>query len=138
MNADLAQELLNELGSSLEEIEKQQAALLQLLKDREVVTDDQLAPYLTTAGHASSVRWRAARVRLEYLFSAERSKEEKREEKERRNEGAQAQAQHSGKQAAAENEEDSGYAAPQSDAAAANAAPNSGNAPSAPESENRA
>jgi hypothetical protein len=70
MDAHLAQELLNELGSSLETLETQQAALLQFLKDKGIVTEEQLAPYLNEAGNASSVRWRAAHVRLEHLFSA--------------------------------------------------------------------
>jgi hypothetical protein len=75
MNVHLAQELLNELGSSLENLEAQQSALLQFLKEKGIVTDDQLAPYLNQAGNASNVRWRAARVRLERIFSAETEKE---------------------------------------------------------------
>jgi len=76
MNVDLAQELLNELGSSLESLETQQAALLQFLKDNGILTDEQFAPYLAQAGKASSVRWRAAHVRLERLFATEQQKEE--------------------------------------------------------------
>ena len=68
MNVDLAQELLNELGSSLEKLETQHAALFQFLKDKGMLTDDQFAPYLAQAGKASSVRWRAAHIRLESLF----------------------------------------------------------------------
>ena len=82
MKADLAQELLDELGSSIENLETQQTALLQFLKDNGLLTDDQFAPYLAQAGKASGVRWRAARIRLERLFSTELQKEEKREEKE--------------------------------------------------------
>jgi hypothetical protein len=76
MNAHLAHELLNELASSLETLEAQQSALLQFLKEKGVVTDDQLAPYLNQAGNASNVRWLAARVRLERIFSAEAEKEQ--------------------------------------------------------------
>jgi len=76
MDAQVAQELLNELGSSLENLETQQAALLQFLKDKGIVRDDQLAPYLNEAGNASSVRWRAAHVRLEHIFSAAAEKEQ--------------------------------------------------------------
>ena len=54
MNVDLAQELLNELGSSLESLETQHAALLQFLKDNGTVTDEQFDPYLTQAGRAVS------------------------------------------------------------------------------------
>jgi len=76
MGAHMAQELLNELGSALENLETRQAALLRFLKDQGIVTDEQLAPYLNEAGNASSVRWRAAHVRLEHLFSAAAEKEQ--------------------------------------------------------------
>jgi hypothetical protein len=91
MNAELARELLNELGSSLESLETQYAALLQFMSDKGIVTEGEFAPYLDRAGKASSVRWRAARVRLERLFSAEKMKEEMAAEKERGStDGAQA------------------------------------------------
>src|SRR5262252_4890108 len=76
MDAHMAQELLNELGSALENLETRQAALLRFLKDQGIVTDEQRAPYLNQAGNASSVRWRAAHVRLEHLFSAAAQKEQ--------------------------------------------------------------
>jgi hypothetical protein len=76
MDVHLAEELLNELGSSLEMLETQQGALLQFLKDKGVITDEQFAPYLTQAGNASNVRWRAARLRLEHILSAIRDKEQ--------------------------------------------------------------
>jgi hypothetical protein len=79
MNVDLAQELLNEFGASLEKLETQQTALLQFLKDKGIVTDDQLAPYLEQAGKVSDVRWRAARIRLAPLISKEKEREEQRE-----------------------------------------------------------
>jgi hypothetical protein len=87
MNVDLAQELLNELGSSLEKLETQHAALLQFLKDNGTLTDDQFAPYLAQAGKSSSVRWRAAHIRLESLFRAERQKEEKLSENDKNQPG---------------------------------------------------
>jgi hypothetical protein len=74
--------LLNELASSLESLEAQHAALFQFLKDNGTVTDDQFAPYLAQAGKSSDVRWRAARIRLESLFSRERQNEEKLRENE--------------------------------------------------------
>jgi hypothetical protein len=76
MDVQVAQELLNELGSSLENLEAQQAALMQFLKDKGIVTDEELDPYLNEAGNASSVRWRAARVRLEHIFSTAAQKEQ--------------------------------------------------------------
>jgi hypothetical protein len=81
MNVHLAEELLNELGSSLETLETQNAALLQFLKDKGIVTDEQLAPYINQAGNASNVRWRAARVRLERIFASATKEEEKASEK---------------------------------------------------------
>ena len=89
MNVNLAQELLNELGSSLKNLETEHAALLQFLKDNGMLTDEQFAPYLAQAGTASSVRWRAAHIRLESLFSSERQKEEKLREDEKHQKGAE-------------------------------------------------
>jgi hypothetical protein len=130
MNADLAHELLNELGSSLENLETQQAALLQFLKHEGIVTDDQLAPYLTQAGNASNVRWRAARVRLERLISTAKEKEEKRAEKEQHPAGAAQAPIQNGEKETSKNDEGSGEATPQRDAAAANAATESAGAQS--------
>jgi hypothetical protein len=76
MDVHLGQELLDELGSSLENLETQQSALLQFLKEKGIVTDEQLAPYLTQAGNASNVRWRAARLRLERLLSGAQQEEQ--------------------------------------------------------------
>jgi len=131
MNADLGQELLNELGSSLEDLETQHAALLQFLKDDGIVTDDRLAPYLTQAGKASDVRWRAARIRLARLFSAEKQKEEQLAEKEQHPVGvAQAPVQNQGKEAKSKNDVASSEAAPQREGAVANAATESAGAQS--------
>ena len=123
MNVDLAQELLNELGSSLENLETQHAALLQFLKDNGIVTDDQFAPYLTQAGKASNVRWRAARIRLERLFLTEREKEETLRENEQHQTGpGQAPIQNQEQEAKHKNDAGSGIAAPQSEAARINGA----------------
>jgi hypothetical protein len=124
MNVDLAQELLNELGSSLENLETQHAALLQFLKDNGILTDDQFASYIAQAGKASSVRWRAARIRLESLFSTERQKEEKLGENEQRRTGA-GQAppiQNQEREAKTKNDVGSANAAQQSDEARINGA----------------
>ena len=122
MNVDLAQELLNELGSSLEKLEAQHAALLQFLIDDGIVTDDKLAPYLTQAGKASNVRWVAARIRLARLFSTERQRGEQLAEKEQHQAGvAQAPSQDHGKEAKSKNDEGNGEAAPQRDQAMASA-----------------
>jgi hypothetical protein len=75
-------ELFDELFTLLENLETQNSAVLQFLKDRKVGMDKKLAPYLERAGNASSVKWRAARVRMEYLLSPIQ-KEAKNQEKEK-------------------------------------------------------
>jgi hypothetical protein len=114
MNVDLAQELLDELGSSLQHLETQHAALLQFLKDNGMLTDDQFAPYLAQAAKASSVRWRAARVRLDSLISSERQKEEKAEEDEKRKAGAggEATGKNTGAEAGTKNDDGGASAGP--------------------------
>lgn len=101
MDVHLGLELLDELGSSLESMETQQGALLQFLKDKGIVNDEELAPYLTQAGNASNVRWRAARLRLERLLSSAQEKEQETL-KQQKEQGATAQPQ-PGKSEKAEN-----------------------------------
>jgi hypothetical protein len=76
MNNEAMKEVLNDLFSHLERLETQTEAILQFLKEKKRVSDKQLAPYLEQAGNASSVRWRAARVRIDYLLSPEHPEEE--------------------------------------------------------------
>jgi len=76
MNNDAIKEVLNELFSHLERLETQNEAILQFLKEKKRVTDKQLAPYLEQAGNASSVRWRAARVRIDHLLEPEHPEKE--------------------------------------------------------------
>jgi hypothetical protein len=66
----VAQLILDELFSSLEVLETQTAAVLQFLKEKAGSGDEQLAPYLEQAGKASSIKRRAARVRIDYLISS--------------------------------------------------------------------
>ena len=84
MNVELAEELVNALGSSLEDLEAKQSAIIQFLKDQGIVTEEQFAAYLQQAGKAASVRWRAARVRLEHLIEGEKAREEKAAEEKKR------------------------------------------------------
>jgi hypothetical protein len=70
MDEKIVNEILNDLYSSLEDAETQSAAILLFLKDRGLVTDETLAPYLEQAGRASDVRWRAARVRMASLLAS--------------------------------------------------------------------
>jgi hypothetical protein len=76
MNNEAMKEVLNELFSHLERLETQSEAVLQFLKEKKRVTDKQLAPYLEQAGNASSVRWRAARVRINHLLEPEHPEKE--------------------------------------------------------------
>jgi len=64
------EELLDELFSSLEALETKSSATLQFLKDRDHVTDEDLASYVEQAGKASNVRWRAARLRIMSLLAS--------------------------------------------------------------------
>jgi hypothetical protein len=68
-NPEPFKDILNELFSLLESLETQSLALTQFLKDQGIATDEKLAPYLDRAGNASSVKWRAARARMQYLLS---------------------------------------------------------------------
>jgi hypothetical protein len=69
MDDKIAELILDELFSSLETLETQTAAILQFLKERGGASEEQLAPYLEQAGRASSIKRRAARVRIDYLLS---------------------------------------------------------------------
>jgi hypothetical protein len=76
MNNEAMKEVLNELFSHLEKLETQNEAILLFLKEKKRVTDKQLAPYLEQAGNASSVKWRAARVRIDHLLEPEHPEKE--------------------------------------------------------------
>jgi hypothetical protein len=76
MDEKVAQQIFDELLPSLEALDTKCAALLQFLKDKEKVSDEELAPYFEQAGNASGVRWRAARVRINHLLSATKSAEQ--------------------------------------------------------------
>src|ERR1700730_13704611 len=84
-NPEPIKEILDELFSLLETLETQSLALTQFLKDQGIATDAKLAPYLDRAGNASSVKWRAARARMQYLLSPV-PKQTKEEEKDKNKE----------------------------------------------------
>jgi hypothetical protein len=69
MDEKLAQQVFEELLPSLEALDTKCAAILQFLKSKKIASDDELAPYFAQAENASSVRWRAARVRINHLLS---------------------------------------------------------------------
>ncbi len=70
MNEDILREAIHEMFSSLEGLETQNAAILSLLKEKGIATDEALAPHFEQAANASNVRWRAAQVRMDYLLSS--------------------------------------------------------------------
>jgi hypothetical protein len=78
-NPEPIKEILDELFSLLETLETQSLALTQFLKDQGIATDEKLAPYLDRAGNASSVKWRAARARMQYLLSPVAKKSDDKE-----------------------------------------------------------
>ena len=75
MGAKLLQQVFEELLPSLEALDTKCAAILQFLKNKGIASDDELAPYFEQAGNASSVRWRAARVRINHLLSTPQPEE---------------------------------------------------------------
>jgi hypothetical protein len=70
MNENIIQEILHELFSSMEALDTQSTALLEFVKEKGIVSEEELQRHLEQAGNASSVRWRAVRVRIDYLLSS--------------------------------------------------------------------
>jgi len=69
MQPDTLKEVLGELFALLETQETNSTAVLQLLEDQGIASDEKLSTYLDQAGRASNVKWRAARMRMEYLLT---------------------------------------------------------------------
>jgi len=98
-NPEPIKEILDELFSLLESLETQSLALTQFLKDQGIATDEKLAPYLDRAGNTSSVKWRAARARMQYLLSPLAKKtDDQAKEKSKEPEKPQAEKQATEKQ----------------------------------------
>jgi hypothetical protein len=70
MEESIFNEVLDELFSALQSLETQTRALTQFLKDQNIVPADDFAPYLHQAGEASSIRWRAERIRINSLLTS--------------------------------------------------------------------
>jgi hypothetical protein len=68
MDGNLADQVINELFPYFEALETRSAAILQLLRDKGLTTDEEFAPYLEQAGNGSNVKWLAARVRIGHLL----------------------------------------------------------------------
>jgi len=85
MEPSVVEQILDELLPSFEELETQSGAILQFLKDKGIANDEGLTPYMEQARSASTVRWRAARLRINRVLAptfktAEKTAEEKRSE----------------------------------------------------------
>ena len=75
MNIDPAEQVFEDMLPYLETLDAQVGAIVQLLKDKGITTNEEFARYVQQADNASNVRKRGIRVRMEYLFThaAERS-----------------------------------------------------------------
>ena len=69
MSENPIRQILSDLLPYFEALEAQSSAILQLLRDKRIANDEEVSRYLEQAGDASSVKWRAARVRMEHLFA---------------------------------------------------------------------
>ena len=76
MDPEITDQILDELFPVFQNLETQNAAILQFLKDKEIASDDELAPYLEKAGDASTIRWRVARIRVAKLLALAEKKAE--------------------------------------------------------------
>jgi hypothetical protein len=108
MNMSVVDQLMDEMIRSLEALETQNAAILEFLKDKNITTDEKLAPYLERAGNASNVRWRATRLRItSMLSSATRSDEQSaKREKEASDKEADSEEQNQAQAQPKEKEKD--------------------------------
>ena len=75
MDSKTVDEIIEELSSTLQRIDTQSAAVLAIIKAKGLATDEELASYLQRAAAASNVRWRAIRVRVEYLLAGREKNE---------------------------------------------------------------
>jgi hypothetical protein len=69
LDQNVTQYVLQELLPAFENLDAQSAAILAFLKDKHIATEEALKPYLVQSSMASSVKWRAIRVRLEHLLA---------------------------------------------------------------------
>ena len=77
MNVDPSEQVFEEILPYLETLDAQIGAIVQLLKDKGMTTNEEFAQCVQQADMASNVRERGLRVRMEYLFTraAKRSTE---------------------------------------------------------------
>jgi hypothetical protein len=93
VNENPLEEVFKDLFRYFELLETESRAIRQFLKEKGIATDEKLAPYLEQAANASSVKWRAAKVRMEHLFAVAAQPAKPRVEK---SENKEAEAQKRG------------------------------------------
>ena len=69
MNSHPAEQVFEEVLPYLEMLDAQIGAIIQVLKDRGIMSGEEFAKYVQRADLGSNVKERAMRVRMEYLFS---------------------------------------------------------------------
>jgi hypothetical protein len=69
MNTNPAEQFFEELLTYLETLDAQIGAVVQVLKDKKITTNEEFAKYVERADLASDVRDLGVRVRMEALFS---------------------------------------------------------------------
>ena len=69
MSDNPVKEVVTDLFQHLEALETRCAALVQLVKEKGVGTEEEFARCEQQASEASSIKWRAARLRMEHLFA---------------------------------------------------------------------
>ena len=69
MNSHPAEQVFEEVLPYLETLDAQIGAIIQVLKDRGIMSGEEFAKYVQRADLGSNVKERAMRVRMEYLFS---------------------------------------------------------------------
>jgi hypothetical protein len=69
MNEETAREIFEHLFSMLETMDTKSEAMLQLVRDKKLATEEELKRYVDQAGNASSVRWLGARARILHLLT---------------------------------------------------------------------
>ena len=89
----VVKQILEEIFSSVEDVETQSAAMLQFLKDKGMANDEELAPYFERAKTSSGVRWVAIRARVDYLLSSVINKEEEEKAESALGEGSRKNAE---------------------------------------------
>jgi hypothetical protein len=69
LNGNPTEKFFEDLLPYLERLDAQVGAVIQVLKEKGLTTDDDFAKKVNSADVASEVRNRGLRVRMEYLFS---------------------------------------------------------------------